>query len=562
MQDALSRVADLARAIGDDTALQLAEELSGQLPRGELNLVVAGQFKRGKSTLVNALLGADVMPTGALPITGVITAIRYGVEPTVHVRLRREGETRRIAVDELPLYASERYNPRNALGVERVDVTWPSERIRGFALFDTPGVGSTLEHNTLTAREALPRADAAILVVGPDPPIGAEELQYAHEVVASSERLFLAFNKSDIAGNALSELLDFTQQALASILTQNGAVEILPLSATLARDAQRRGLEDPAFARLIESLQRFLRDQGAATRERSLRRRALTILTRLEALLEMRNNVLSLPRAEREHRRAMVEQALQSIDDRTRSLQLMVDDDTRRLIDALQDDLDGWYGGEEATIYAESRKLSSEPSARRRAARLEGFLADKARAWREKAVERASRELQANTTKYVRLVGELEVAALLAGCEALHVDAGALGAPHIEFAQAKLEMIAALQPTTGLELILSFAIDLLPTPIREPILVRRYQRVLAGELDALRGKLRYGLVRGVEPWRRSVQATISSAIAGTRHAVLGAFSDLDSEPRTPEDTELARLRTRQEQAAALCAQLGAEGLAC
>ncbi|MFY9739884.1 MAG: dynamin family protein [Candidatus Cybelea sp.] len=562
MEDALSRLADLARAIGDDTALDLAEELAGQLPRGELNLIVAGQFKRGKSTLVNALLGADVMPTGVLPITGIITAIRYGVEPAVSVRIRREGETRRIALAELPAYASERYNPGNALGVERVDVTWPSERIRGFALFDTPGVGSTLEHNTMTARKALPRADAAILVVGPDPPIGAEELQYAREVVASSERLFLVFNKSDIAGNALSELLDFTQRELANILMKNEVVEILPLSATLARDAQRHGLEDPAFARLIESLRRFLSDQGEETRERSLRRRALTILKRLEALLAMRNNVLNLPRAERERRKAMVEQALQSIGDRTRSLELMVDDDIRHLIDALKDDFDSWYGHEEATIYAQSRSLSSERSSRLRAARLEAFLADKARAWRENAVERANRELQANTAKYSRLVGELEVAALLAGCEALHVDVDALEPPHVEFAQAKLEMIASLQPTTGLELLLSFAIDLLPTPIRAALLVSRYERVLARELDALRGKLRYGLVRAVEPWRRSVLSTMSSAITGTRRAVLAAFSDLDSELHAPEDTELARVRTRQEQAAALCAQMEAERLAC
>jgi hypothetical protein len=333
----------------------------------------------------------------------------------------------------------------------RVDVTWPSERIRGFVLFDTPGVGSTLEHNTLTAREALPRADAAILIVGPEPPIGAEELQYAREVVASSERLFVVFNKSDIAGNALPDLLDFTQKATAEILDERKATEVLPLSATVARDAQRRGMEDPAFARFVESLQRFLGEQGEAIRGNSARRRALTILKRIGALLAMRHEALSLPRAERQHRKGLVERALQSIDDRARSLELTVDDDIRRLIDATQEHLDQWYADQEATIRTESRVLSSEPSSRLRAVRLERCLADKGRALREAALERASCELEANTTKYARLVSELEVAALQAGCEALHVDASVLEPPHIEFTQARLEIVASLEATTGLE---------------------------------------------------------------------------------------------------------------
>jgi Dynamin family len=562
MQEAVSDIARLAQNVGDDTASALAEELADQLPRGDLNLLIVGQFKRGKSTLVNALLGDDVMPTGALPITGVVTAIRYGDERAIEVRLRHEQQPRRVPADDLALFVSEHYNPGNRLGVERVDVSWPSERIRGFVLFDTPGVGSTFEHNTTTARAALPRADAAVLVVGPDPPIGSEELRYAQEVVAQSEHLFVVLNKSDIAGNALKEVLDFTSDAVSQVVSDREEVDIIPLCATRARDAQRHAREDEAFQHFANLLQMFVNDHGLATRERSARRRALAILQRLDTLLAMRREALNLPRVEREHRRTLVERALQTFDDRVRSLELMVDDDVRRLRIALEEDMDRLHDRDRSIFCASAVELSKEPASRLRDERLEALIVDRVRVWREEAIERARRELYADATKYARLLGELEVAAFEAGCKALHVDAGELTPRNIVFAPAKLDLIASLVPTTSLELIVAFLVDLLPTPLREPILKRRYERTLTRELDAVRGKLRYGIAHDLEPWRRSVHATISEAIDSTRRVVLAAFGELAAGADAPEEPELERVSAFQHDIAAIRLELEADRLAC
>lgn len=562
MREALGDVARLAETIGDDTAATLARELTDQLPRGELNLLVVGQFKRGKSTLVNALLGDDVMPTGALPITGVVTAIRYGRDRTIDVFLRREPEARRITVDELPLYVSERFNPKNRLGVDRVEVSWPSERIRGFALFDTPGVGSTFEHNTTTARAALPRADAAILVVGPEPPIGAEELQYAGEVVAQSENLFVALNKSDIAGDALQEVLDFTSGAIARVLGDDVGVDVIPLSATRAREAQRDAREDESFARFAETLNRFVTEQGLETRERSARRRALAIIARLETLVAMRGEALSLPRVERERRRASVVRALQALDDRVRSLELMVDDDVRRLRIALEENMDRLHDRDSPVFCAFAPELARMPSPRDRAAQLELLVSSRARAWREEAIERASRELHDDAAKYARLLAELELAAFEAGCQVLHVDGGALAPRTIEFAPAKLDLIASLTPTTGLEVLIAFVVDLLPSSLRRPILKCRYDRILASELDALRGKLRYGAAHDLEPWRRSVRMTISDSIERTRRAVLEAFGELSARAEVPEESELQHVSALQRELVAARAAMDGASIAC
>ncbi len=541
IESALERIQALAEWVGDATAAGLARELSEQIPRGELNLLVLGQFKRGKSSLVNALLGDDVMPTGALPLTGVTTTIRYGDEGRIEVSLGSSPQKRLIAVDELPNYVTEKCNPANRLGVERVEILWPSERIRGFALFDTPGIGSTYAHNTAAAHAALPRADVAVLVVGPEPPIGAEELQYARDVISSSERLFVVLNKSDIAGEALPEILSFTRDALRNVLGPDNEVDVVPLSVTRAREAQRDGRRDSAFESFVESLRRLADHQGDAVREQSTRRRAVAIVERLDALAAMRVAALELPREERERRKAMMEGALQLIADRARALELVVDDDVNRLSQEMEAEFGRWYDRDVPLLRAMAAELSEESSSERRTERLESAIAARASAWRQAAVEDATAQLNAHAAKYGRLLGEIETSALQTGCEILRIDAGSLIARNIEFSPAKLDLATSVMPTTGLEIVVTAALQALPGPLRKPLLKRRYDDVLARELDALRGRLRYGVARDLEPWRKSVRAKIVSSIESIRHAILAGFTSA-GEPSDPEAPELERAR--------------------
>jgi Dynamin family len=547
IEDAIKGLEAIAYAVHDEAAATLARELLGQLPRGELNLLVVGQFKRGKSSLINALLGADVMPTGVLPVTGVATAIRYGTPARIEVFFRDQSATRVISVNDLALYVSEQNNPVNALGVGHVEVFWPSDAIRGLALFDTPGIGSTYMHNTAAAHATLPRADVAVLVVGPEPPIGAQELQYARDVVASSEHLFVVLNKSDIAGASLPELLRFTRDAIEHVVSKRQDTDVIALSATRARDAQRKGGEDPQFAEFMSSLRSFVENQGDATRERSLRRRAEALLQRLEALVAMRSAALSLPIAERMQRKSLVERALEIVDDRARSLELMVDDDVRRLRPILEEAIDGFHDRDLARFRSLARDLSDEPSVQRRGERLERAIAEHASAWRANSIELAARRLQSDAEKYGRLLGEIETSALEAGCEVLHVDPGTLTSRSVEFAPANLELAASLTPTTGLELVVGSATELLPGPMRKAILMRRYDDLLAREMDALRGRLRYSIFRNLEPWRRSVRATIASSIENVRSAVLSAFGEVATATDAGEERNLDRIRQLEQE---------------
>ncbi|MBR3718342.1 MAG: dynamin family protein, partial [Firmicutes bacterium] len=141
--------AQTARAAG------LREKLEDQ----SITVSVIGQFKRGKSCLVNALLGEDILPTGIVPITSAATKIRYG-EPSCSVRFFN-GVVKPVSESELSHYINEQENPGNLLGVDCVDMTATSDFLKdGLTLVDTPGIGSYHKNNTDAAYAFIKESDA------------------------------------------------------------------------------------------------------------------------------------------------------------------------------------------------------------------------------------------------------------------------------------------------------------------------------------------------------------------------------------------------------------------
>ena len=103
-----------------------ATAAAARLDRPGTVVCVVGEFKQGKSSLVNALLGQHVCPVDDDLATSAITLIRYGDEPAAVVRaVGDDGQAAatRVTVDDLGDWVSETGNPGNAKRVERVDVT-------------------------------------------------------------------------------------------------------------------------------------------------------------------------------------------------------------------------------------------------------------------------------------------------------------------------------------------------------------------------------------------------------------------------------------------------------
>ncbi|MDD3582379.1 MAG: dynamin family protein [Desulfobacca sp.] len=227
------------------------EQLLDKLRQNRFHLVVLGAFKRGKSTLINALLGDQILPTAIIPLTSVVTILTYGEDLAIEVRFHN-GPRRQISQAELVDYITEKGNPGNRKGVQEVEITYPSEYLKdGVRIIDTPGVGSVYSHNTEVAYNYLPQVDAAVFVVTVDPPLSAAEHEFLRDIRDYVHKLFFVLNKIDyVAETERREALEFTAQVLQGELAAE-QIKIFPMSAKMALDGKTNGHPELLEASLL-----------------------------------------------------------------------------------------------------------------------------------------------------------------------------------------------------------------------------------------------------------------------------------------------------------------------
>jgi GTP-binding protein EngB required for normal cell division len=293
----LAKLAEAAELLGVAEAADLATETAGRLQALRLEVAVVGAFKRGKSSLINALVGREVLPVGVLPLTAVPTVLEQGEDGLV-VEFS-DGHQEQHRLDQLSRFVTEEANPGNRLGVTRVTARLHTPLLdAGVRLVDTPGVGSVHEHNTRSTDAYLPSLDAAVLVTSADPPISAAERAFLERILAHAVRLFVVLNKADyLAAGDLDRTVAFTERVVRQVLP-DWPGPLYPLSA-------RPGVGDPeGVRRFAADLTRFLREERAAVVTDSARRSAARGLGSLQLALELERRAASLPAEELAIRRA------------------------------------------------------------------------------------------------------------------------------------------------------------------------------------------------------------------------------------------------------------------
>ena len=255
---ALSAVAALGTARDREQLMAVRDRMASQ----RLRVLVAGEAKRGKSTLVNALLDRTVLPAGVTPLTAVPTAVRYSDDPRTEVTFA-DGHEERHSLVALEDLVTERGNPGNRRGLQRVTAYVDAPVLTdGVELVDTPGTGSVFTWDTQAARDALENMDVAIFVLTADPPISASERDLLRRVATLSVTTFVILNKADRLDRAeLAEASEFTRRVTAEASGDAGGTAltgtVYPMSARAALTPAR----DPGFNVFAADFAAYLKER-------------------------------------------------------------------------------------------------------------------------------------------------------------------------------------------------------------------------------------------------------------------------------------------------------------
>ncbi len=241
----------------------LARTLDGaraRLDQRSISVAIVGEFKRGKSTMVNALLLAAVCPVDADEVTVVPTLVRYGETAGATAYFEAsgpEGEplTEPVPIDAIADWVSETGNPGNVRGLRSVEVRLPRRFLRaGLCLIDTPGVGGLDSAHGIITLGALDQADGMLFVTDSSQELTAPELEFLQQALQRCSRAACIMTKTDLypEWRRIAEINEGHLRAAGLDLP------VIPVSSFL-RLASRRDqslAEESGYAGLVDFLAR------------------------------------------------------------------------------------------------------------------------------------------------------------------------------------------------------------------------------------------------------------------------------------------------------------------
>jgi GTP-binding protein EngB required for normal cell division len=532
IEDTLLSVVEEAAAV-PGIAAQPVAALRAKVAEHAFNLVVAGEFKRGKSTVINALVGADLLPTGVVPLTSVVTLLRYGDTPGATV-VFENGENCAVPLDTLPDYVTERGNPKNAKAVREVAVTFPAQWLKGgIRLVDTPGIGSAHRHNTEVTYQYLPQADAVIFVVSVEQPVSSIELDFLAEIRRYAGKVFCLLNKTDYLNETeLAESVAFATQALREAL--GAPVPVFPVSARLA--LRGRSENDPellarsGFAEFDAAVRHFLLEEGGEVWRNSVRSNLLRLFAEGRLSVELESRALSTPLKlleanvqafavkKRETLQAKSDfDALLEADGR-KLVKERVEPDLeafkRELTFRLDAALDTWYG-----------ELRDQGSAALQAGLEQRLIREVRRAfeaWRAEADAAVGEIFESLCNRFWKRIQDSVDELLRYSAELFAIPYAAIGAESLWRSRSGFYYKFWEEPP-ALRMLTDSLVTMLPGVLGHPMILR-HARGRAAELAEIQsGRLRHDfeerIKKSVHDFRREMLERIEATIAGIEAAI-------------------------------------------
>ncbi len=406
----VARAVELLATAERATTAYGREDLTGRvaaardrLGQPDLHALVVGEFKQGKSTLVNALLNVPLCPVSDELATVVPTIVRHGAEASAEVVVdapagpdgNSDDGRRAITLDEIPDWASEHGNVDNGRSIRAVEIRVPRQLLSsGLALIDTPGVGGLHSVHGAATMAVLGTAQVVIFVSDASQELSAVEIEVLRLAATRCSTVVCVVTKTDLYP-AWRRIADLDRGHLAA--AGLGHVQVLPVSSLLRQEAlasqSKEVNEESGYPALLRFLNESVIAQAQQVAVRTAASTVLFALDQVEATFAAERTVLADPDRARpvvddleraqsraERLRAQSARWQQTLSDGSQDLASEVDHDLRirfrqlngaadEALDShdpldIWDDFSGWFRLEAAThVASNAERLREEANA-------------------------------------------------------------------------------------------------------------------------------------------------------------------------------------------------------
>jgi GTPase SAR1 family protein len=287
----LKKMRDFSLRMGLEGNVAAIDDVQKRLSEDIFQVAIIGEFKRGKSTLINALLGKDVLPTDVLPCSAALNKITYSITPFAKIEYR-DGKTEDITIDQLIDYVTKltKESEERARSIKEATVFYPVNFCKnGVTIIDTPGLNDDAAMADITL-SVLPKIDAAIMVIMAMAPFSESERDFLENKILASDlgRVLFVVTGIDLLDEDDSErvIKNITERIQEHVINKAkstygenskefeaykrkiGNVKVYGLSAKKALKAKEKGDNDmlakSLFPQFEAALERFLtEDRGA-----------------------------------------------------------------------------------------------------------------------------------------------------------------------------------------------------------------------------------------------------------------------------------------------------------
>lgn len=320
------------------------DELELKLKHEKLYMVVVGLFKRGKSSIINAILGKPLAPVAVTPVTAIITLFEYNNRKNYAAIHFKDGRIEVRETDEVSRYVNEDENPANEKQVQVVSIFDDAPILKSISLVDTPGIGSSFEHNTTTTLQFIPKIDAALFLLSADMPISSLDSDFLKELKKAVPKIVFVMNKKDLLSEKdYKKLMQHNSQTISTLMEL--PVEQINFIAVSAREYEQ-GNKESGIARLIAEIQSIATQEKTDLLQKATLKRYRWLHQQLLMQMKLKLYSLLMPIHELKEKQEKLNVSILLMQDQQGEFESII----KAKVNALQSQVDTIVGKESAHI--------------------------------------------------------------------------------------------------------------------------------------------------------------------------------------------------------------------